>query len=58
VPRVSNVPGALHPADVVRYDSDRKHSCYRLKHPSEIRQVLAALSRFVKTASTVAARER
>jgi len=58
VPRVSNVLGVLRLADVVRYDSDGKHNCYRLKHPSEIRQALAALSRFVKTASTVAARER
>jgi len=58
VPRVSNVLGVLRLADVVRYDSDGKHNCYRLKHSSEIRQVLAALSRFVKTASTVAVRER
>ena len=58
VPRVSNVLGVLRLADVVRYDSDGKHNCYRLKHPSETRQVLAALSRFVKTASTVAVRER
>jgi hypothetical protein len=43
---------------VVRYDSDRKHNYYRLKHPGEIRQVLAALSRYVKAASTVAARDR
>ena len=53
VPRVSNVLGALRLADVVRYDSDGKRNYYRIKHPSEIRQVLAALSRAVKAASTV-----
>jgi hypothetical protein len=58
VPRVSNVLGALRLTDVVRYDSDGKRNYYRLKHPSEIRRVLAALSRFVKAASTVAARHR
>ena len=58
VQRVSNVLGALRLADVVRYDSDGKHNYYRLKHPSEIPQVLAALSRFVEAASTVAARDR
>jgi len=58
VQRVSNVLGALRLADVVRYDSDGKHNRYRLKHPSEIRQVLAALSRFVNAASTVATRDR
>ena len=58
VPRVSNVLGALRLADVVRYDSDGKRNYYRLKHPSEIRQALAALSRFVKAASKVAARRR
>ena len=55
VPRVSNVLGALRLADVVRYDSDGKRNYYRLKHPREIRQVLAALSRAVKAASTVPA---
>jgi hypothetical protein len=34
------------------YDSDGKRNYYRLKHPSEIRQVLATLARFVKAAST------
>jgi DNA-binding transcriptional ArsR family regulator len=58
VPRVSNVLGALRLADVVRYDSDGKRNYYRLKHVGEIRRVLAALSRFVKAASTVAARHR
>src|ERR687891_2165762 len=56
VPRVSNVLGVLRLADIVRYDSDGKRNYYRLKHPGEIRQVLTALSRFVKFASTVAAR--
>jgi predicted transcriptional regulator len=58
VPRVSNVLGALRLADVVRYDSDGKRNYYWLKHPSEIRQVLVALSRVVKAASKVAARHR
>jgi DNA-binding transcriptional ArsR family regulator len=58
VPRVSNVLSALRLADVVRYDSDGKHNYYRLKHPGEIRQVLAALSRFVKAASTLPVADR
>ena len=58
VPRVSNVLGALRLADVVRYDSDGKRNYYRLKHPGEIRQVLAALSRLVKATSTVPAAHR
>jgi DNA-binding transcriptional ArsR family regulator len=51
VPRVSNVLGALRLADVVRYDSDGKRNYYRLKHPREIREVLAALSRLVEAVS-------
>ena len=58
VPRVSNVLGALRLADVVRYDSDGKHNRYRLKHPRQTREVLAALSGFVKAAATVAAHDR
>jgi DNA-binding transcriptional ArsR family regulator len=58
VPRVSNVLGALRLADVVRYDSDGKRNYYRLKHPRETRQVLAALSRVVEAASKVAPRRR
>jgi len=58
VPRVSNVLGALRLADVVRYDSDGKRNYYRLKHPREIRQVLAALSRVVEAASKLAPRHR
>jgi len=53
VQRVSTVLGALRLAEVVRYDTDGKHNRYRLKHPSEVRNVLAALSRFVKVASVV-----
>ena len=40
--------GALRLADVVRYDTDGKRNRYRLKHPVEVRSVIAALSRFVK----------
>jgi len=58
VPRVSNVLGALRLADMVRYDSDGKRNYYRLKHPGEIRQVLAALSRVVEAVSKVAPRHR
>jgi hypothetical protein len=58
VPRVSNVLGALRLADVVRYDNEGKRNYYRLKHVGEIRRVLGALSRFVKAASTIAARHR
>jgi DNA-binding transcriptional ArsR family regulator len=58
VPRVSNVLGALRLADVVRYDSDGKRNYYRLKHPREIRQVLAALTRLVEAVSKVAPRHR
>jgi hypothetical protein len=54
VPRVSNVLGALRLADMVRYDSDGKRNYYRLKHPGEIRQVLAALSPLVDAVSKVA----
>jgi DNA-binding transcriptional ArsR family regulator len=58
VPRVSNVLGALRLVAVVRYDSDGKRNYYRLKHPREIRQVLAALSRVVDAVSKVAPRHR
>ena len=51
VQRVSTVLGALRLAEVVRYDSDGKRNRYRLKHPAEVRSVIAALSRFVKVAS-------
>jgi hypothetical protein len=41
---------------VVCYDSNGKRNGYRLKHPREVRSVLASLSRFVKVASAVGAR--
>ena len=53
VQRVSTVLGALRLAEVVRYQADGKRNRYRLKHPSEIKGVLSALSRFVKAASAV-----
>jgi hypothetical protein len=46
VQRVSTVLGALRLAEVVRYESDGKRNLYRLKHPSEVKGVLNALSRF------------
>ena len=58
VQRVSTVLGALRLAEVVRYDTDGKHNRYRLKHPGEVRNLLATLSRFVKVASVVAASDR
>jgi predicted transcriptional regulator len=53
VQRVSTVLGALRLSEVVRYESDGKRNLYRLKHPSEVKGVLSALSRFVKAASAV-----
>jgi len=53
VQRVSTVLGALRLGEVVRYESDGKRNLYRLKHPSEVKGVLSALSRFVKAASAV-----
>ena len=53
VQRVSTVLSALRLAEVVRYDTDGKRNRYRLKHPREVRNVLGALSRFVKVASAV-----
>jgi DNA-binding transcriptional ArsR family regulator len=53
VQRVSTVLGALRLAEIVRYETDGKRNLYRLKHPTEVRNVLASLSRFVKTASVV-----
>jgi hypothetical protein len=37
----------------VRYDTDGKRNLYRLKHSSEVRAVLGALSRFVNVASAM-----
>ena len=56
--RVSTVLGALRLAEIVRYETDGKRNLYRLKHPSEVRNVLASLSRFVKVASAIAASDR
>ena len=53
VRRVSTVLGVLRLAEVVRYDTDEKRNRYRLTHPSEVRSLLGALSRFVKVASVV-----
>jgi predicted transcriptional regulator len=53
VQRVSTVLGVLRVAEVVRYQADGKRNRYRLKHPGEVRSILSALSRFVKSASTV-----
>jgi predicted transcriptional regulator len=53
VQRVSTVLAVLRLAEVVRYESDGKRNRYRLKHPSEVKSVLSALSRFVKAASPV-----
>jgi hypothetical protein len=55
---VSTVLGVLRLAEVVRYDTDGKRNRYRLKYPSEVRSVLASLSRVVKVASVVAASDR
>jgi hypothetical protein len=51
VPRTSNILGALRLAEVVRYETEGRYACYRLKHPREIRRILEALSGFVKTTS-------
>ena len=53
VQRVSTVLGVLRVAEVVRYQADGKHNRYRLKHPGEVKSILSALGRFVKSASTV-----
>lgn len=53
VQRVSTVLGVLRVAEVVRYRTDGKRNRYRLKHPSEMKGVLSALSRFVEAASAV-----
>ena len=53
VQRVSTVLGVLRVAEVVRYQMDGRRNQYRLKHPSEVRGVLTARSRFVKAASPV-----
>jgi DNA-binding transcriptional ArsR family regulator len=49
--RVSHVLAALRMMELVRYDPKGKKASYRLKHPRETRQVIAALERFVESAS-------
>ena len=49
VPRTSNILGALRLAEVVRYETEGRYARYRLKHPREIKNILAALTKFVKT---------
>ncbi|MBI4488656.1 MAG: hypothetical protein HY694_06185 [Deltaproteobacteria bacterium] len=51
--RVSSVVAALRLAEVVRYEAAGRRNQYRLKHPQEIKNLLGALSRFVKAASSV-----
>jgi len=53
VQRVSTVLSVLRVAEVVRYNADGRRNQYRLKHPTEVREVLSALSRFVQAASAV-----
>ena len=49
VPRTSNILSALRIAEVVRYETEGRYARYRLKHPREIKNILAALTKFVKT---------
>jgi DNA-binding IclR family transcriptional regulator len=51
--RVSTVLGTLRVAEVVRYNADGRRNRYRLKHPGEIKNLIKALSRFVKAAAPV-----
>jgi DNA-binding transcriptional ArsR family regulator len=51
VSRVSHVLAALRMTEVVRYETNGKQARYRLKHPRKTRQLLAALERFVESAS-------
>jgi hypothetical protein len=53
VQRVSTVLGVLRVAEVVRYQADGRRNRYRLKHPGEVKGILSALGRFVKSASAV-----
>ena len=43
VSRVSHVLAALRMMEVVRYETNGKQASYRLKHPRQIGQILAAL---------------
>jgi DNA-binding transcriptional ArsR family regulator len=51
VSRVSHVLGALHLAEVVRYETDGRLARYRLKHSRETRQILEALAKFIDMSS-------
>jgi DNA-binding transcriptional ArsR family regulator len=51
VPRTSNILGALRLAELVRYETEGRHTRYRLKHPREVRRILDALSGFVRITS-------
>ena len=51
VPRTSNILGALRLAELVRYETEGRYARYRLKHPRQIRRILEALTKFVKTTS-------
>jgi len=51
VSRVSHVLAALRMMEVVRYETNGKQASYRLKHPRQTRQVLAALEQFIDSAS-------
>jgi DNA-binding transcriptional ArsR family regulator len=51
VPRTSNILGALRLAELVRYETEGRHACYRLKYPRETRKVLDALAASVKSTS-------
>jgi DNA-binding transcriptional ArsR family regulator len=51
VSRVSHVLAALRMMEVVRYETNGKQASYRLKHPRQIRQVIAALEHFIDSAS-------
>jgi predicted transcriptional regulator len=52
VSRVSHVLAALRMMEVVRYETNGKQASYRLKHPRQTRQVLAALEQFIDSASS------
>ena len=47
VSRVSHVLAALRMMEVVRYETNWRQASYRLKYPHQMRQVIAALERFI-----------
>jgi DNA-binding transcriptional ArsR family regulator len=51
VPRTSNILGALRLAELVRYETEGRYARYRLKHPREVRNILNALTGFLKNTS-------